>query len=267
MAHLHQMTVQALQYYEKIGLFNPVYVDQENGYRYYEIHQSARLDAIRLLQSLGFSLKEIQEILEVDNEAFSIYEALEHRKIELKQLEIEVQRQKEIVASYMEAYKTYQKKKETKSIEILSMPERKILPQQYDANIYEMTNGAYEYQLRVFREQLYKIGVPSLYFSHVGSTITKENFLAKKYQSEHMFVFISMEDTYENEKILPAHKYVVIYCDSFHEELPALKTLHRYIEEHHLVIDGDYICEVVFEPPVLQTVKRNMFLRLQIPIQ
>ena len=45
-----------------MGLFKPAYVDEHNGYRLYDIGQSARLDIIQYLKNLGMTLKEIKEI-------------------------------------------------------------------------------------------------------------------------------------------------------------------------------------------------------------
>ena len=39
--------------------FKPAYVDEHNGYRLYDIGQSARLDIIQYLKNLGMTLKEI----------------------------------------------------------------------------------------------------------------------------------------------------------------------------------------------------------------
>ena len=63
MAKLNNVTEQTLRLYDKMGLFKPAYVDEHNGYRLYDIGQSARLDIIQYLKNLGMTLKEIKEIL------------------------------------------------------------------------------------------------------------------------------------------------------------------------------------------------------------
>ena len=40
----------------------------------------------------------------------------------------------------------------------------------------------------------------------------------------------------------------------------------NYIEEHGLSICGDYLCEVLVEFPVFQDGPRNMFYKLEIPV-
>ena len=63
MARLNHVSEQTLRLYDNIGLFSPSHRG-ENGYRYYDIKQSAVLDIIQYMKSLGMSLKEIQLQLE-----------------------------------------------------------------------------------------------------------------------------------------------------------------------------------------------------------
>ena len=67
MAKLNNVTEQTLRLYDKMGLFKPAYVDEHNGYRLYDIGQSARLDIIQYLKNLGMTLKEIKEIFDSKN--------------------------------------------------------------------------------------------------------------------------------------------------------------------------------------------------------
>lgn len=57
---LMQVTVKTLRHYELLGLLKPADVDQWTGYRYYAIEQMQRLNNIRELKNLGFSLEEIR---------------------------------------------------------------------------------------------------------------------------------------------------------------------------------------------------------------
>src|SRR5690554_698070 len=59
MAEIHNITRQALIYYDKIGLFKPEHVD-ENGYRYYSSYQIPFLREICFLKSAGIKLEDIK---------------------------------------------------------------------------------------------------------------------------------------------------------------------------------------------------------------
>jgi diguanylate cyclase (GGDEF)-like protein len=52
-----------LRHYDKLELFCPVEINEDNGYRYYRDEQLDELDKILFLQKLGFSLSHIKEIL------------------------------------------------------------------------------------------------------------------------------------------------------------------------------------------------------------
>lgn len=65
-SRLMQVTIKTLRHYESKGLLKPYEVDEWTGYRYYTIGQMLRLNAIRDLQRLGFSLEDIGELLEDD---------------------------------------------------------------------------------------------------------------------------------------------------------------------------------------------------------
>ena len=63
-SRMMQVTVKTLRHYEQKGLLLPDEVDEWTGYRYYTIDQMQRLNSIRDLQRLGFSLDEIRDLYE-----------------------------------------------------------------------------------------------------------------------------------------------------------------------------------------------------------
>lgn len=69
-------------WYDEIGLFHPAAIHPENGYRYYNYHQSPVLETILLLRELDVSIKEIQEFME-NRSAASLKCLLEHKITEL----------------------------------------------------------------------------------------------------------------------------------------------------------------------------------------
>ncbi len=61
-SQLMQVTIKTLRHYEQKGLLIPDEVDEWTGYRYYSIEQMQKLQSIRDLQRLGFSLDEIKDL-------------------------------------------------------------------------------------------------------------------------------------------------------------------------------------------------------------
>ena len=62
-ANMNRVTIKTLRYYDEHKLLTPVYVDEENGYRYYAAGQMAQLHRIIALKNMGFSIDDIQKIM------------------------------------------------------------------------------------------------------------------------------------------------------------------------------------------------------------
>lgn len=62
-----QVSVKTLHHYDKMGLLVPAQVDRLTGYRYYETQQIDRMNYIQRLKRYGFSLEEIQHLLNVSD--------------------------------------------------------------------------------------------------------------------------------------------------------------------------------------------------------
>ncbi len=63
-AALHGINKKTLMWYDEIGLFKPVAIHPENGYRCYNYYQSPILETILLLRELDVPLPEIQRFMQ-----------------------------------------------------------------------------------------------------------------------------------------------------------------------------------------------------------
>ncbi len=70
LAKLYQIGVDAIRYYEEIGLIQPE--RSEKGYRLYSVHDIWRLNVIRDLRSIGFDMDRIRQYLECHNTASTL---------------------------------------------------------------------------------------------------------------------------------------------------------------------------------------------------
>jgi DNA-binding transcriptional MerR regulator len=61
-----RVSVRMLRHYDAIGLLRPAHVDQSSGYRFYKAAQLSRLNRIVALKGLGFTLQQVQAILDED---------------------------------------------------------------------------------------------------------------------------------------------------------------------------------------------------------
>ena len=62
-AKLSGVSVRTLHYYDEIGLLKPAFVDEQNGYRFYDENSLLRMQEILFYRELDFPLKVISEIL------------------------------------------------------------------------------------------------------------------------------------------------------------------------------------------------------------
>ena len=87
-SRLMQMTVKTLRHYEQKGLLTPDEVDEWTGYRYYNISQMLRLNSIRQLQQLGFTLDEIKNLFDDESHIPSVEQLTEKIEETERQLKL-----------------------------------------------------------------------------------------------------------------------------------------------------------------------------------
>lgn len=96
-----KVTTRTLRYYDDIGLIKPRFVNEENGYRFYEISQIRDILMVSRLKEYDFSLEEIMEIQKVNNIDFTLSKIIakeeEIKMIINKFYDIEKQMQSDIL--------------------------------------------------------------------------------------------------------------------------------------------------------------------------
>lgn len=82
-----KVNIQTIRYYEKRGLI-PAPSRRDSGYRQYSLEMVDRIDFIKSAQELGFSLKEIQELLSLRYDSKTSRTTIK-RRVEVKVADIE----------------------------------------------------------------------------------------------------------------------------------------------------------------------------------
>jgi len=267
MAALNHTSVQTLRYYDKIDLLKPLYVNQDTNYRYYDIKQSAILDMIGYMKSLGMSLEQIKE--QFDKEDIeAIKDILERQSKNIDEEIRKLHHMKKGVEACIRNYDRYLQMPQEGEITFEFIPDRKIFCYDGKVNIYDHGLDNYEYILRELKKQVIIEDLPMVYFCNVGSILRKEMIDAGRFVSSEIFVFVDNDfEEQEGIEIIPAGDYVCIHFHSFWNEKANARKLFHFIHENGYEIVGDYICEVVAELPIFDNNERNMFVKLQIPIQ
>ena len=114
-----QVTVKTLRHYEQKGLLTPDEVDEWTGYRYYNISQMLRLNSIRQLQQLGFTLDEIKNLFDDESHIPSVEQLTEKIEETERQLKLLITRRNQL----LELIDSRKKIKTMEKFSIESLPE------------------------------------------------------------------------------------------------------------------------------------------------
>ena len=79
-----RVSVRMLRHYDAIGLIRPACVDVATGYRFYEASQLDELNRVIALKDLGFTLQQVQAILEEKVSAAELRGMLKLRRAEIQ---------------------------------------------------------------------------------------------------------------------------------------------------------------------------------------
>ena len=83
-AGLGRVSVRMLRHYDAIGLLRPAHVDPHSGYRYYTAAQLRLLNRVIALKDLGFTLHQVQEMIEEKVDVGELRGMLRLRRAELE---------------------------------------------------------------------------------------------------------------------------------------------------------------------------------------
>ncbi|MEG0753827.1 MAG: MerR family transcriptional regulator [Angelakisella sp.] len=266
MAKVNHVSEQTLRLYDKQGLLCPSFRGDTNGYRYYDIRQSARLDMIQYLKSMGLSLKDIQRQLGRENLG-EIVTLLENRSEAIQLQLAALQTQKKAVERTIRSFERYASAPPDGRILLEHLEKRQMYCIDSKINFYDYGIEMYEKLLRELKNNLMENDLSLLYFCNVGSILRKENLLANRFVSTEVFVFVEEPlASMPQLQTIPSGNYLCIYCDSFEKEKDYARRLLSAVSAQNYQVCGDYICEVIADLPVVESTSRGMFLRLQVPV-
>lgn len=284
MAKHQGLSEKTLRKYHKMGLLIPNEVDEENGYRYYTMLQSFRLDVIEDLKAVGFSLAEIKSIIcNTQNPAL----------IETYDKQIEKLKADRIGIDNAIAFLNNYKKQITEKIKI---QEGEVFVEHHKARCYlafnlidesyslddsarnaEVNLDLWERALRKIKKQFKEHHISTTKLSTVGCIIKKEHLIRHNNLIDEAFVFIDEKEAeqYPNEyiKYTPESDYMCVYIngvqfeDGGDKELYYLEYLMKYIEKNLYQIAGDYYGEVFLAMDNFSGAHRDMRVKLQIPVK
>lgn len=265
MAKMNGVTPQTLRLYDEIGLLAPRHVG-DNGYRYYDISQCARLDMIQYMKSLGMELRVIKE--QLDRKDIGLLKTLlEQKRDDVDRQARELEFQKRAIERTLTAYELYESAPPDGSIVLQYIPGRYIYTHEAALNFYDHGIEVYEEILRELKRDMLRHRLPHIYFSNAGTILRKEMVLEKRFHSTEFFVFVD-RDFVAADLItpLPGGMFLCIYCNRFDKEREYSLRLFEEAEARGYRVAGDCYCEVIIDSPVFEYSRNDMFFRIQLPI-
>ena len=267
MAEANRVSLATLRLYARMGLLQPCYRDKESNYRYYDIRQTSRLDIIRYMRNLNMSLAEIQTLLEKED-IMLIEQKLIEKNNQIHQQMRDLKAMHEAVERTIQSIERYRKSPASGTTSLEFIDQRHILYISCTENFYEQGIVAYEKAVHALRRELMKRNLPQLLSYSLGTSVKRDDFVRGALVADKVFIFGDkhLRDYGENIEVIESGMFACIYLDSFDEEAAGAARLLEYCRANRFVVNGDYLCEEMTELNLFDNSKRNMFLRLQVPV-
>ena len=249
----------SLMYYEELGILNPV--RGENSYRFYSISDIWRLNLIKELRSLDFSMKKIKAYLE-DRDLNATQAILNEEVMLIDQKISELLRHKQNINSRLKEINEVIKKTPFHTIEIKKIKERKALL--LNANITR------DEQVDFLIQKLHKEYEASFYIlgNHNIGAIFDFDEIKKGYYNVFQSVFCLLpDDARQFNFILPQGNYVSYhYTGAYKENKIYLEKMFTFVREQGYEIIGSPL--EIYKLDIHETGKEEEFVtEIQIPIR
>lgn len=254
---------------------------KKNGYRYYGLEQSAQLDVIQILQSIGLSLQEIGELFASRN-AEELIEAMNRQESRINEQIESLHLAKKTIADMRESCAQTLHKPPCGTFSVEYLPQRRLLYFDLESYGYEGFENVqqdgfinWELALRKVKTRMVELGIPMHLFMHAGCICDRKHLEAEEFSVTGAVFHVP--DGYEQEHCefyhTPAGLWLTCYCDgnrdgtgSFQREAEYYFAMLEEIRKRGYTIAGDYYGDVIADTPIFGYGARDNFMRLQIPI-
>ena len=266
MSRLMSVPIKTLRYYDEIGLFKPIEVNRQTGYRYYSTEQFEQLDIIKYLRLLGVPLTEITTHFKHRRvEHFLQLLKKQQEAIDEKIRELELTRRK--FGSRISELEAALNGAEAGVPIIKKFPARRIL------RLQESVQRGPSLEMSVRKlEKLIGAAHSPIFIGKVGLTVSEDNLLRGNFQ-EYNSVFILVEDAIDDSAlsalsvVLPAGKYACLMFAGGHNDSPApFRILLEYLARQGFQIGGEALERAIVDEFISQDASRFL-TEIQIPIK
>ncbi|MGL4798934.1 MAG: MerR family transcriptional regulator [Cellulosilyticaceae bacterium] len=236
---LHNVSVQTLRYYDKIGLLTPSYVNETTGYRYYSKNHFMMIGFIKQCKTMGLTLEEIKELVNHYTSIEAVLQIISTQKeLFAKKIEEMIQIQNNIEVLQHKIQQTLSEG--ISKVFISTCPERCFVKY----NTTQKYTEAFEIKLtEVIKESEVQYGM--VYKELVFATDYSQFKKNKKTNYNHMMIACGKENKSHIAEyvILPAGDYLTLnFDDDFKGTSAYYNQLTQYIDQNHLQV-GDTFYE------------------------
>lgn len=260
-AKMFHISVGTLRHYEKSGLLQPEYTDNETGYRYYSTRQFECLNTIRYLRVLDMPLEQIADFL---------------NNRDIDKMQIMLRQQKEIVITKQKELKIIEGKIENRlkqiedalSSELDTIRMKHFTPRRIAWMESTLSIESY-LDLETYIRQLEQDQQDTVVFlGKVGVGITKEKLLNGQYDKYDMvFLILDKEDVYSGliEEISDETCVTLRFCGGHADACAYYEKLADFISEHKFRITG-FSKEITMIDYGITDDRKKFVTEIQIPV-
>lgn len=257
-AAMHGINKKTLMWYDEIGLFRPASVNPENGYRYYDYHQSPVLETILLLRDLNVSIHEIQDFMK-DRSAGNLKQLLEEKMADLDKQIAHLQAVRTTLSAHRQNMDTLLTM-DLSEISVVEREERCLVTVGIDRG----TSFEREVELITAETEKYQLG--RLHKASYGSMISVSSLMSGRYDDySRLFIEIPFLSYRAGLHMAPGGKYLRAFCKGEWDRLPKrYQEIFDYAREHGLTPYG-YSYEMGINENVIERIE-DYIVQIEIPI-
>lgn len=255
--------IKTLRYYDEIGLFKPVEVNRDTGYRYYSTEQFEQLDIIKYLRLLGAPLAEIAaHFTQLRVENFLQLLKRQEKTIDEKIRELQQTRQK--FGSRIAKLEQALQGTEVGIPVIKRFPARRIIRLQASVR----RGPGLEMMIRKLEKLIGGTHSP-IFIGKVGFTVSAENLVQENFQ-EYSSVFILMEESMAESSlsaILPAGEYAcLLFQGSHNDSTEPYRQLLSFIDRQGRRFHGEAVERAIVDE-FISGDSKHYLTEIQLPVR
>lgn len=249
----------SLMYYEEIGILSPE--RDTNGYRMYSIQDLYKLNLIKELRSIGFSMKKIKEYLE--NRTLQTTENILREELKLTEKKIEeMQKQKANIIHRINAIEEAKSDVEYEKIVLKYIPRRKAI----ELNINIKRDAEFDFCVQKLQSE-YEGRFDILGNNNIGSFFSED---ALKNGKNNVFksIFCLLDDDEEVYNVtLEEGEYITMeYKGDYRKNHIYLERMKEYIDKNNLEAVGGPL--EIYKIDIHETGVFDEFItEIQIPVR